>query len=66
VLDRVKEGDPSEVWTWPGRRLFTAACSIRGQALERNEIGQNRHGALDSCLRMIFSENRCTLFRIMR
>jgi len=34
--------------------------------LERGEIGINRHRAPDSCLRMIFSENRCTLFRIMR
>jgi hypothetical protein len=26
----------------------------------------NRHRALACCLRMIFSENRCTFFRIMR
>jgi hypothetical protein len=36
------------------------------EALERDEIRLNRHRALGSCLRMIFSENRCTLFRIMR
>jgi hypothetical protein len=34
--------------------------------LARDEIRMNHHRALDSCLRMIFSENRCTLFRIMR
>src|SRR5271168_1971126 len=33
--------------------------------LKRDEIKLNRHRALDSCLRMIFSENRFTLFRIM-
>jgi hypothetical protein len=35
------------------------------QDLKRDEIGTNRHRALALCLRMIFSENRCTLFRIM-
>ena len=34
-------------------------------ALKRDEIGLNRHRALALCLSMIFSENRCTLFRIM-
>ncbi|WFU16650.1 hypothetical protein [Bradyrhizobium sp. CB3481] len=33
--------------------------------LKRDEIGLNRHRALALCLSMIFSENRCTLFRIM-
>jgi hypothetical protein len=34
-------------------------------ALKRDEIGMNRHRALGYCLSMIFSEHRCTLFRIM-
>jgi hypothetical protein len=33
--------------------------------LKRDEIGLNRHRASGSCLRVIFSENRFTLFRIM-
>ena len=33
--------------------------------LKRDEIGMNRHRALALCLGMIFSENRCALFRIM-
>jgi hypothetical protein len=33
--------------------------------LERDGIGLNHHRALASCLSMIFSENRYTLFRIM-
>jgi hypothetical protein len=33
--------------------------------LKRDEIGLNRHRALAPCLRMIFSENRFALFRIM-
>ena len=33
--------------------------------LERDDLSSNRHPALFSCLRMIFSENRYPLFRIM-
>src|SRR5262245_38702311 len=33
--------------------------------LERNDFCLNRHPALASCLSMILSENRCTLFGIM-
>jgi hypothetical protein len=33
--------------------------------LERDELWFNRHPALAFCLRMIFSENRFPLFRIM-
>ena len=33
--------------------------------LKRDGIWLNHHRALASCLSMIFSENRCTLFRIM-
>jgi len=35
-------------------------------ALKRDDLRSNRHRALVSYLRMIFSENRCTLFRMMR
>ena len=35
-------------------------------AQKRDEVRMNHHRALDSGLRMIFSENRYTLFRIMR
>jgi hypothetical protein len=33
--------------------------------LKRDDFASNRHRALACCLRMIFSENRYTLFRIM-
>jgi hypothetical protein len=33
-------------------------------ALERDDIGMNRHRALGFCLRRIFSKGRFTLFRI--
>jgi uncharacterized protein len=33
--------------------------------LKRDDFSSNRHPALSFCLSMIFSENRCTLFRIM-
>ncbi|MVT74741.1 hypothetical protein GPL20_17145 [Bradyrhizobium cajani] len=36
-----------------------------GLPLKRDEIRMNRHRALGCCLSMIFSENRCALFRIM-
>jgi hypothetical protein len=38
----------------------------RDASLERDGIRLNHHRALASCLSMIFSENRYTLFRIMR
>jgi hypothetical protein len=34
--------------------------------LKRGDLRMNHHRALALCLRMIFSENRFTLFRIMR
>jgi hypothetical protein len=40
-------------------------CVQAPSGLKRDEIGMNRHRALGYCLSMIFSENRCTLFRIM-
>ena len=36
-----------------------------GNPLERDDFSSNRHLALSFCLSMIFSENRCPLFRIM-
>ncbi|RXH00129.1 hypothetical protein EAS61_10730 [Bradyrhizobium zhanjiangense] len=41
------------------------ASSVRCCRLKRDEIRMNRHRALGCCLSMIFSENRCALFRIM-
>jgi hypothetical protein len=38
---------------------------LNAATLMRDGIWLNRHRALASCLRMIFSENRFTLFRIM-
>jgi len=38
---------------------------IRTDILERDAIGLNRITLLSLCLSMIFSENRCPLFRIM-
>ena len=35
------------------------------ELLERDDFSSNRHPDLASCLSMIFSENRCTLFGIM-
>src|SRR5262245_49987479 len=50
-------------------RHFSAPCSSTPTAglspLERDNFSLNRHPALASCLSMIFSENRCTLFGIM-
>ncbi|WP_210161416.1 hypothetical protein, partial [Bradyrhizobium liaoningense] len=40
-------------------------CLVRDAALKRDAIRMNRHRALGCCLSMIFSENRCALFRIM-
>jgi hypothetical protein len=34
-------------------------------ALKRDDFSSNCHPALASCLSMIFSENRCTLFGII-
>jgi hypothetical protein len=42
-----------------------AGGSLGGLTLERDEIWFDQHPALAYCLRMIFSENRIPLFRIM-
>jgi hypothetical protein len=47
----------------PGDAL--GARTSRGRRLKRDKIAMNRHRALGCCLRMIFSENRFALFRIM-
>jgi len=44
---------------------FVKLAAIRIRVLKRDEIWMNRHRALGLCLSVIFSENRCTLFRIM-
>jgi hypothetical protein len=47
----------------PGiRQLATGRVRV---GLKRDDFSLNRHPALASCLSMIFSENRCTLFGIM-
>jgi hypothetical protein len=45
--------------------VFTPRQLSLENVLKRDEIKLNRHRALASCLSMIFSENRFTLFRIM-
>jgi hypothetical protein len=49
---------------FPGRSRATERLGA-DDALKRDEIGTNRYRALALCSRMIFSENRFTLFRIM-
>src|SRR5579863_3535983 len=44
---------------------FNNYARLDASQLKRDEIGLNRHRALDLRLNMIFSENRYTLFRIM-
>ena len=44
---------------------MTAAWTRRATCLEREGLGLHRYRALESCLSMIFSESRFTLFRIM-
>ncbi|WP_271605770.1 hypothetical protein, partial [Bradyrhizobium sp. CCBAU 11434] len=46
----------------PSHREF---AKIQPKQLKRDEIGMNRHRALGCFFNMIFSENLCTLFRIM-
>src|SRR4029450_7528534 len=46
-------------------RLVHQLLVVASVPLKRDEIGMNHHRALGCCLRMIFSENRFTLFRIM-
>ncbi|TFV38106.1 hypothetical protein E4K66_16965 [Bradyrhizobium frederickii] len=43
----------------------TGDLRCRNISLKRDAIRMNRHRALGCCLSMIFSENRCALFRIM-
>jgi hypothetical protein len=52
-------------WSHWRRIGLSQASPAPGAALKRDEIGMNRHRALGCCLSMIFSENRCALFRIM-
>src|SRR5262249_40308413 len=56
----------------PGQTPCTARAGLAVQEVEagvlvlkRGDFSSNRHPALASYLRMIFSENRCTLFGIM-
>jgi len=51
-------------WESGNLRSGVAYCTAFA-SLERDDFSLNRHPALASCLSMIFSENRCTLFGIM-
>jgi hypothetical protein len=44
---------------------FAATRRVMPETPERDDFSSNRHPALSFCLSMIFSENRCPLFRIM-
>jgi hypothetical protein len=47
-------------------RALPSACENRfDKSLERDDFSSIRHLVLSFCLSMIFSENRCPLFRIM-
>ena len=47
-------------------RLAKRAWRQKRKSLKRDGFKSNRNRALVYYLRMIFSENRCTLFRIVR
>jgi hypothetical protein len=65
-LVRAKQRANADVQPGRGSRIFLRSePNCEQQALKRDEIKLNRHRALASCLSMIFSENRFTLFRIM-
>jgi hypothetical protein len=46
-------------------RFAARRKAVARRRLKRDDFSLNRHPALASCLSMIFSENRCTLFGIM-
>jgi hypothetical protein len=46
--------------------MLETAFAPRRARLEQDGFSSNRHPALTFCLRMILSENRYTLFGIMR
>jgi len=50
--------------TRPGEPRLLSDRVMRG--FERDDISSNRHPALTLCWRMILSENRFTLFGLMR
>jgi hypothetical protein len=57
VVPGAHSGTPATMMTrWPAQAIAV---------LERDDLSSNRHRALSFCLSMIFSENRCPLFRIM-
>jgi hypothetical protein len=47
------------------RQALRETDRAMSRPLKRDDFSSNRHPALSFCLSMIFSENRCTLFRIM-
>jgi hypothetical protein len=52
------------IWLVLAISLMTPSCPATG-GTGRNDFSSNRHPALASCLSMIFSENRRTLFGIV-
>jgi hypothetical protein len=68
-LTKIPKTTPCKV---AGRRRRGWLCARKqfdtlgkSPALEQDDFSSNRHLALSFCLSMIFSENRCPLFRIM-
>jgi hypothetical protein len=49
----------------PVNEFIGVSSAAVHDGLKCDEIGMNRHRALGCCLRMIFSEDRFSLFRIM-
>jgi len=60
--------DPLEGRIEPIAAVYGGVVAVGSapSSLERDDFSLHRHPALASCLSMIFSENRCTLFGIMR
>ena len=61
-LSRVSKDEAASWFETRKDALLTMRIEIM---LERDDFSSNRHPALSFCLRMIFSENRYPLFRIM-
>jgi hypothetical protein len=56
---------PHQCKTWMAGTSPAMTMATVDALLKRDDFKLNRHHALDSCLSMIFSENRFPLFGIM-
>jgi hypothetical protein len=68
IVVEIAEGAPLEIVRLDIGRMHSVVAGIdfcRIWPLEPDDLSSNRHPALVYCLSMIFSENRCPLFRIM-